>query len=64
MKIVKCEYKIEGFKTVGVGTPSGLTDKLDKYSDEGWEIFHISNIVDRGGESFQQFILRRPKSEK
>ncbi len=64
MKIVKYEYKIEGIKTLGGVTPYGLTDKLNKYSDEGWEIFSISNIVDSGSRLYQQFIFRRPKSEK
>ena len=64
MKIMKYEYRIEGFKTLHGVTPNGLTDKLNKYSDEGWEIFHISNIVVDGVEVLQQFIFRRPKSEK
>ena len=69
MKIMKYEYKTEKFEHFDVAS-FGLDDKLNKYSDEGWEIFSVSNIVstsheDDGGVIFsQQFIFRRPKSEK
>ena len=63
MKIMKYEYKTEKFQHYDV-VSFGLDDMLNKYSDEGWEIFHISNIVFDGAEVLQQFIFRRPKSEK
>tara|TARA_Y100001970_G_scaffold3211_1_gene3741 strand:- start:194 stop:403 length:210 start_codon:yes stop_codon:yes gene_type:complete len=69
MKIMKYEYKTEKFQHYDV-VSFGLDDMLNKYSDEGWEIFSIGNIVsnsdeDDGSAIFsQQFIFRRPKSEK
>ena len=70
MKIMKYEYKTEEFESYGYVASLDLDVMLNKYSDEGWEIFSVSNIVsscheDDGSVIFsQQFIFRRPKSEK
>ena len=70
MKIMKYEYRTEEFESYGRTASFGLNDMLNKYSDEGWEIFSISNIVSSADEDdgtaifSQQFIFRRPKSEK
>ena len=70
MKIMKYEYLT---KQLG-GDLAGLDldMMLNKYSDEGWELFHVSNILgwentltrDDDHYLLQQFIFRRPKSEK
>ena len=70
MKIMKYEYRTEEFESYGRTASFGLNDMLNKYSDEGWEIFSVSNIVMAADEDdgtpiySQQFIFRRPKSEK
>ena len=70
MKIMKYEYRTEEFESYGHVASLDLDVMLNKYSDEGWEIFSISNIVSSSDEDdgdvifSQQFIFRRPKSEK
>ena len=66
---MKYKYRTEKFESYDV-VSLALDDKLNKYSDEGWEIFSVSNIVMAADEDdgtpiySQQFIFRRPKSEK
>ena len=70
MKIMKYEYLTKELGRELAGP--GLDRILNQYADEGWELFHVSNIL--GWENtytgnderylIQQFIFRRPKSEK
>ena len=70
MKIMKYEYLTKELGRELAGP--GLDRILNQYADEGWELFHVSNILgwentftgDDDHYLIQQFIFRRPKSEK
>ena len=69
-EIMKYEYLTRDMGNEVAGRR--LDSILNDYANQGWELFHVSNIL--GWENtytgnderylIQQFIFRRPKSEK
>ena len=44
-----------------------MNNMLNNIADEGWELFHVGEIlhdVNEIEEKYQQYIFRRPKLEK
>ena len=66
MKIMKYEYKYIDLGFL-YDHHDEMNNMLNNIADEGWELFHVGEIlhdVNEIEEKYQQYIFRRPKLEK